>query len=216
MGREVNQAKKTEARKFREDGLFLPQIAEQLEVAISTVHKWTRDIKIPYDLTGQTFGSWKVLYKKNCDSSGTLYTCVCTKCTKQKDVYAGNLRRKKSLSCGCERQQKPLGIAPLNYVYRYYKQGAKRRKLDFFLTKDEFERLILSSCHYCGSPPSMEFKQWAYRALYKYNGIDRIDSSVGYNLKNSVSCCKKCNVSKSILSYENFLKKLETLSGVSS
>lgn len=45
MGRVVDQGKKIEARRLREDGIFLPQIAKQLEVSMSTIHKWTRDIK---------------------------------------------------------------------------------------------------------------------------------------------------------------------------
>jgi hypothetical protein len=197
---------------LRIKGLFLPEIAEQLDISISTVHKWTRDIKKPHDVSGQTFGSWYVLSKSYFDGSGTLYTCLCMKCNKQKDVYVGNLKRQKSLSCGCERGRKPLGVAPLNVVYQYYKQGAKRRRLDFFLSKEHFEKLIMSECFYCGLRLSMESK-YKCREPYRYNGVDRIDSNIGYTIENSVSCCKACNVSKSSLSYDRFLKKLAASNG---
>jgi hypothetical protein len=61
---------------LRIKGLFLPEIAEQLDISISTVHKWTQDIKKPHDVSGQTFGSWYVLSKSYFDGSGTLYTAA--------------------------------------------------------------------------------------------------------------------------------------------
>ena len=40
----------------------------------------------------------------------------------------------------------------------------------------------------------------------RVNGIDRIDSNIGYTKENSVSCCKFCNTAKSTMSRDEFLK----------
>ena len=47
----------------------------------------------------------------------------------------------------------------------------------------------------------------AFRALghEAYSGIDRIDSSVGYEPNNVVSCCKICNYAKSNLTKDDFI-----------
>ena len=42
--------------------------------------------------------------------------------------------------------------------------------------------------------------------VLKCNGIDRIDSSKGYTVENSVPCCKYCNTAKNTMSVDEFLK----------
>ena len=42
--------------------------------------------------------------------------------------------------------------------------------------------------------------------VLKCNGIDRIDSSKGYTVENSVACCKYCNTAKNTMSVDEFLK----------
>ena len=39
---------------------------------------------------------------------------------------------------------------------------------------------------------------------WKRNGVDRIDSSLGYTIDNCVACCDKCNYAKHDLSTEDF------------
>lgn len=38
-----------------------------------------------------------------------------------------------------------------------------------------------------------------------YNGIDRVDSSLGYTVDNVVPCCKLCNQAKNNLSKQEFV-----------
>jgi hypothetical protein len=40
---------------------------------------------------------------------------------------------------------------------------------------------------------------------YVYNGIDRLDSSRGYEMGNVVPCCKQCNWAKNDIPYDEFL-----------
>ena len=58
------------------------------------------------------------------------------------------------------------------------------------ISEEEFNRLSSMSCHYCGV-------EWP-------NGIDRINSSIGYVKENCVPCCKHCNYVKGNLSMEDF------------
>ena len=39
---------------------------------------------------------------------------------------------------------------------------------------------------------------------YIYNGIDRVDSNIGYIFENCVPCCKLCNMAKKEYPVEEF------------
>ena len=75
-----------------------------------------------------------------------------------------------------------------------YTRNSKRRNIEFSLTFEEFEELTKQKCYYCNS----------YSVGKDYCGIDRIDSNIGYELCNCVSCCKNCNLAKNDLTYEEF------------
>lgn len=64
----------------------------------------------------------------------------------------------------------------------YAKYHAKRRKIVFGLTREEFEQLATSPCDYCGHIDN----------TVGY-GIDRLDESQGYVMGNVVPCCSLCN-----------------------
>ena len=81
---------------------------------------------------------------------------------------------------------KELPIKYKSYLYR-----AEDKGLPFDLSIPEFEALLLLDCVYCGEPIA--------------NGVDRIDSSLGYTHINSVPCCTKCNMMKHRYSCEDFL-----------
>ncbi len=79
-----------------------------------------------------------------------------------------------------------------------YKKGAKVRDLDFELEKEEFDEMIQNKCHYCGEKDDIIL-----------NGVDRLDSNIGYNSENCVSCCNMCNYLKRTLSKDEFLNKIK-------
>jgi hypothetical protein len=82
---------------------------------------------------------------------------------------------------------------------------ARKRGLEWDLSDDELERLVKGDCHYCGAPPRLRtFNGGKYATLM--NGIDRIDSSLGYYEGNCLSCCPDCNRAKMALGYEEFLE----------
>lgn len=127
------------------------------------------------------------------------------------------LRSGKKRSCGCLRREMaltrvgalsennklPEGESAFNLLYATYRCGAKNRKLDFQLTKDDFRRLTKGFCHYCGVEPKQEID--SKNGIYVYNGIDRRINEIGYTDPNCVSCCGICNWMKRTQSAENFI-----------
>jgi hypothetical protein len=83
------------------------------------------------------------------------------------------------------------------------KESAKTRGLQFELTQLECAELLCASCNYCNKSASPH--------IGVYNGIDRIDSNVGYLLNNCVSCCKYCNYAKSNYTLEEFISWIKRI-----
>jgi len=68
------------------------------------------------------------------------------------------------------------------------------------LELEDFEKLTQLNCAYCGEAPA--------HSLDGYNGIDRVDSSLGYTPNNSWPCCEICNRMKSDTSQEFFIEHI--------
>lgn len=135
----------------------------------------------------------------------TLYECLCD-CGKEVTTALINAK-----SCGCfqkedvaERSRKALGFAAKTAVLNYYKRNAKTRGYEWALSREQFEKLTSSNCHYCRVLPEDLFVT-PEGSKFCRNGIDRLDNEKGYTEENSVACCKICNRAKGTLSYETFL-----------
>ena len=76
-----------------------------------------------------------------------------------------------------------------------YQISAKKRNVDWQLTKDEFLSFWGKNCHYCGEK-------------IIGIGIDRIDSKNGYNMSNVVPCCYGCNIIKMDYTYQEFIERV--------
>lgn len=138
------------------------------------------------------------------------YRCLC-ECGNITIARSTNLRAGKTKSCGCWNKDKnskfilPDNQTAKNRIFKNYEAAAKRRKYSFELTKQEFTNLIIKPCHYCGSEHSL------LEGEFKYNGVDRVDNTLGYTIENAVSCCKICNNSKASLSKEDWLGWLQRI-----
>ncbi len=142
-----------------------------------------------------------------------LYQCECgnQKAIRKRSVVEGRV-----ISCGCIRScyQPKLkkGEASFNALYQNsYKKRAIMKKIDFLLSEDFFRKLVTSNCFYCDSLPSNIKKQPGHYGEFVYNGIDRVDSSLGYIEENCVSCCAICNKAKlsmSITEFFNWIQKV--------
>ena len=84
------------------------------------------------------------------------------------------------------------------WLFRKYKDSARVKQHEFFLTVEEFRHLIKQNCYVCGAPPFNRFQVKTRCVGYIiYNGIDRVDNSKGYVISNCKPCCKHCNRMKS-------------------
>lgn len=103
------------------------------------------------------------------------------------------------------------GDAAFNELFRNYKRSAKARNKPFELTEEQFKALTKQNCHYCGSEPIKKYKEGRFTSDYVYNGIDRVDNSLGYTVDNSVACCGDCNFMKHMATKEEFLSHVNKI-----
>ena len=172
------------------------------------------------NLTGSVFGRLTVLNRGTSYSNGqTAWVCKCV-CGKVVTVHASCLttkRRNPTRSCGCLsaemaslRRKKSAGESSFTALYHRYRRSARLRNLCFDLSRDCVRILFESACFYCAAMPSKSYATSRGRgkkpaSAYIYNGIDRMDSSVGYTMLNSVPCCWRCNECKKKYSVDDFL-----------
>lgn len=149
----------------------------------------------------------------------------CHYCNDEKIMYGGIIKKRNS--CGCQQRksdqwkrkgaknrtwQLPSGEAARRSLEYQYKNGAKKRKLEYKLTTEEFNKLTKGNCHYCGSEPlSLQKGQGKTSGDYLHNGIDRKSSKIGYEKDNVVSCCKRCNFMKHALFEKDFLNHIKKI-----
>lgn len=77
------------------------------------------------------------------------------------------------------------------WKYFKYKVDARKRGLEFALSKEKFYSLCNKNCFYCG--------------VLVCVGIDRVDNSIGYVEGNIVTSCKDCNVAKMKMTVSEFI-----------
>jgi hypothetical protein len=175
------------------------------------------------DHSGEVFGRLTVLRSSGYDAhKNRLWLCQCA-CGKEivRPLYL--LRIGNTRSCGClhdevRRSKKGAkfpqfslghGIAARNTVISYYKNRAKNGGRTWNLTTEQAEAIFRADCHYCGKEPSHQMRAKKMNGGYVYNGIDRIDNSKGYEPGNVVPCCRRCNMAKNDMPYEEFLDLVE-------
>jgi len=167
----------------------------------------------------QIFGAVTVL---DYDTSKSLWRCRC-KCGKITMRSSTNLKTTKYPSCGCSHlilNTLPNQLSLKRSVILSYKANASKKGLQFDLTEEQILDILSKNCSYCGSAPSNKVSSKKRKGrifrpersqTFIYSGIDRIDSSVGYTIKNCVPCCSICNISKndmSLTEWKEWIKKV--------
>lgn len=180
------------------------------------------------DLTGKKISKWTIKSFSHKENKAIYWNCIC-ECGTERKVDGSSIKRLKSTSCGCQHKTiltdntfalKNKGESGFNTLYSGYRGGARRRGLEFLLTKDEFAKLTKDACFYCRSLPSSSIVNYGphmkdrniEHSKYIFNGIDRIDSSIGYIHGNVVTCCKTCNLMKGTLSKRDFIEQCKKIS----
>jgi hypothetical protein len=172
------------------------------------------------DLQGLQFGRLFVLYrddklyahKKHREA---YWACVCL-CGERRIVRSSGLTSGQYKSCGCLKRDNRATIGPRlgqfkkregtasRNVFGHYKLRAKKKSIVFELTFEDFLFLCQQPCNYCGRV-CCNNETTPAKEVFLYNGIDRVNSKLGYVKENCVPCCGWCNIAKFDLSPEEFI-----------
>lgn len=177
------------------------------------------------DRAGDKYGRLTVISHAGKDSRGKhLWLCLCS-CGKEKVVVSDNLSSGKSNSCGCLKAEilarkgnqygiyKDREMALLKVQYSHLKRRNESKGFIETLSFDDFCLLSKSPCKYCGIKHSKQIEDRLNESkkgkrlsdhILTCNGIDRVDSLIGYTKANSVPCCKFCNFAKHTMSEDDF------------
>lgn len=98
----------------------------------------------------------------------------------------------------------------INDQWNVFRKCARKHGEEF-ITKDKWLSLVTSDCVYCQSPPTNIRRAVAHAQDFRYNGVDRIDSSLGYVSGNVQTACWTCNRMKGNLSHEAFLAHIRKI-----
>jgi hypothetical protein len=102
-----------------------------------------------------------------------------------KDVILARNRQYRINNADKIKTQKKEASRLLRAKFSTLKAVAKRKNLDMSLTIEDFARLNVLPCEYCGGAlPNTGY------------GLDRKDNLFGYTQGNSISCCFRCNTMK--------------------
>lgn len=171
------------------------------------------------DLSGKQFSKLKVISwerKISLKNKGSVWKCKC-ECGNTSFHRGGDLHSGYSKSCGCLRLTPPNKQVDRNMVlkkeyYKRLKNSARKRNLIVEITLEEFCDIGSKPCFYCGAINSKEIQDRSSNETYSCNGIDRIDSDLGYTLQNCAPCCRICNCAKGSLSIDEFRLWIERIS----
>jgi len=85
-------------------------------------------------------------------------------------------------------------------IFSAFKHYAEKKDKSVEISKELYISIIEKNCHYCNN----KFENGC-------NGIDRLNSSIGYIIGNIVPCCKTCNIMKNTLTKDEFFKHLKDI-----
>lgn len=138
--------------------------------------------------------------KRHGSSNRTHYIFLC-KCGKKLTVRSDALKKHPGHCSVCGHRKRPYETH-----YNGLKQSARKRKLKFKLSYNEFVEFTKNkTCIYCEI--ELNWKPFTtYKNLEKRTFMDRIDNNIGYQKDNIVPCCPSCNFTRGDrYSYDEFL-----------
>lgn len=128
-------------------------------------------------------------------------------------------RRSSCNKCNFEHYQKqenfnikklPDNNGQIREYYRNYIRGARDRGYVFELTLEKFKELVLQECYICGRKPYKRPLEAHFKSCaICLNGIDRVDSAIGYIESNCKPACTECNFAKKRLTHAEFLNLIK-------
>lgn len=212
-------------KEYLESEMTLDELAQKWDTNRYKLHRLFKSlgIKRPYrkNLIGKRYGRLTVFQFLGSVNGSGLWNCKCD-CGNEKQVITKILQSGGTTSCGCfqkemARERIKKIIKPLNeytlgkWVIAGYKHRAKKKQIPFTLNLFECFELFDKPCHYCHEKPNQVKVNKNNTKQFYYNGIDRIDSSKGYELANVVPCCGTCNRAKGAMTQKEFLTWISKL-----
>jgi len=177
--------------------------------------------KMRKNLLGDRFGHWSVIADAGRGPKGNaLWLCRCD-CGTEKAVASQGLIAGDSKSCGCGRLESRMATdvarrartgnrgTGFSLVVSQYRICAARRGLTWALSDDTVAELTKRNCNYCNGMPAQV--RSPKRTPWVYNGIDRVDNSLGYIDGNVVTCCSTCNYMKRRMGVEAFIAHITAI-----
>lgn len=202
------------------DNMPLKEICKISPCSISTIPKVLKKYNIPTDRKTKyrDFDKFRKLtpirYIINKKSNLTEVECLC-ECGNTIIIPPYRLKNGNTKSCGCllaERYRRPPNKnANFNCAIRTYKKNAKKRNLLYEISDSDALKLMKSNCYYCNAVPANRYRMVKSCEPFIYNGIDRVDNTLGYIIDNCVPCCIKCNTAKSDMSMNEFKQWLHVV-----
>jgi hypothetical protein len=170
---------------------------------------------------GRKFGMLTVVKYDHREGKNTYWECLCD-CGNTVIKGCKNLEQSTQFySCGCKLSKDRFSVFYFNKLspvqqskglYYIYKHEAQKRGYSFNLTPEEFCDITTQNCHYCGIEPKQKFKEHNREVcIYYYNGIDRVDNSIGYEFTNCVPSCGVCNRFKYDRTLDDFMKRVDNI-----
>lgn len=157
----------------------------------------------------------KRLWEVQCD-------CGVIKILPPADVVRGAVK-----SCGCLNSETRKALGKKNRKHDPKISSAKNvwHKTYHDCDFDLFLKLSQMPCYYCGRLPDKSFNVGNQRKKLKlsvselqlkegnfvYNGLDRIDSSLGHVPDNVVPCCAFCNYMKLDYTQQEFIDQIDKI-----
>lgn len=158
---------------------------------------------------GKVSGSALVLVK---DSRATF---VCN-CGNEFSRALSNSVKSSTVQClSCSNSRPFIGE---RHIFKRIKSDAVRAGRTFNLTLEFFVSMCHEPCHYCSrsniNSANVPSKAGGYLIKgFRYNGLDRVDNTRGYDEDNCVPCCVVCNRAKNAMSLEEFMDYIDALVG---
>ena len=181
----------------RSCGCLRDEVAAEMRKSNSAMDKATGEV-------GKQYGRLTVVERMGTQGSNAMWLCQC-ECGRKTVARGTNLRGGLSTSCGWSRTL-PDGEAAFNAMFTNRRHSARKRGLEWALTKAQVRTFAGQRCHYCGIEPSSVSHQPGPGADYVYNGMDRVDNSRGYTIDNVVTCCVTCNKAKNTMTQGEFAR----------
>ena len=86
----------------------------------------------------------------------------------------------------------------ISVPYSKYFKRANNKNIEFNITEEQYNKLIILNCYICGKSSDMS----------NINGIDRINNDIGYIKENVAPCCSECNYMKKNYTLKDFFEKI--------